>query len=633
MSKVIQNELSQKYRTIYGRVSKAIQTGKFGTYSAARRQALCQRLYRYEARLKHYGIAVASAAALFFAPHPAVAQIPAGTEFRVNTYTTSAQGIPIAAMDSAGDFVIAWHSSGQDGNLHGVYAQRYNSSGTAQGTEFLVNTYTTSFQRFPSVAIDSDGDFVIAWQSSGQDGSYYGIYAQRYNSSGMPQGTEFRVNTHTTNDQRVPSVAMDSDGNFVIAWNSELQDGSGYGIYAQRYNSSGTPQGSEFLVNTYTNSEQRFSSVAMDSDGDFVVVWQSSGQDGSNYGIYAQRYNSSGTPQGSEFLVNTYTTNQQRLPSVAMDSAGDFVVAWQSSVQDGTGYGIYAQRYNSSGTPQGSEFLVNSYTTFSQSLPSVAMDSDGDFVITWQSYEQDLSYEGVYAQQYNSSGTAQGSEFRVNTNMIADQNFPSVAIDSDGDFVITWQSDLQDGSYNGIYAQRYASAFLPVELLYFAGEATDKGNLLTWATASEENNEGFEIQKSTDGRTFEKVGFVAGNGTSFDQQTYVFLDGYIGDAIAYYRLKQMDFDGDFEYSELIVLHNNGTTTAEVLLYPSPVLDVLTIENAEGFCTVYNTLGQHLRQFEITSTLYFLNTDDLPIGTYTLQIRRADGTAVVKSFLK
>ena len=65
-------------------------------------------------------------------------------------------------------------------------------------TDTLVNTFTTSNQNNPAVAIDADGDFVVTWQSSDQDGDGNGIYAQRYNASGVAQGSEFLVNTFTT---------------------------------------------------------------------------------------------------------------------------------------------------------------------------------------------------------------------------------------------------------------------------------------------------------------------------------------------------------------------------------------------------------------------------------------------------
>src|SRR5688500_10450888 len=88
------------------------------------------------------------------------------------------------------------------------------------GPEFRVNTYTTSNQGSPSVAADSGGDFVVVWASEGQDGSGWGVFGQRYSSSGSPFGPEFQVNTYTTSDQTSPSVAADSAGNFVVVWKS-----------------------------------------------------------------------------------------------------------------------------------------------------------------------------------------------------------------------------------------------------------------------------------------------------------------------------------------------------------------------------------------------------------------------------
>ncbi|MCK4777726.1 MAG: hypothetical protein KAS39_05055, partial [Actinomycetia bacterium] len=171
-----------------------------------------------------------------------------------------------------------------------------------------------------------------------------------------PSGSEWKVNTFTTNWQLEPSVAMDSDGDFVVAWASENQDFSGYGVYGQRYSSDGTTQGAEWKVNTVTSSNQWDPSVAMDSDGDFVVTWEGN-QNGGD--IYGQRYSSNGTTQGAEWKVNTETTDDQMDPSVAMDSDGDFVVTWASNEQDGLGYGVYGQRYSSDGTTQGAEWKVN----------------------------------------------------------------------------------------------------------------------------------------------------------------------------------------------------------------------------------------------------------------------------------
>src|SRR5204862_7336488 len=141
-----------------------------------------------------------------------------------------------------------------------------------------------------ATASDADGDFVITWESA--DGSGRGIFAQRCRFDGVPQGAEFRVNTTTAADQSSPAVAMDADGDFIVVWQSVNQDGDGLGVYGQRFNAAGLPQDGEFRVNTGTVKDQSMPAVGIDADGNFTVVWQSNVQDYSD--VYAQRFSAAG---------------------------------------------------------------------------------------------------------------------------------------------------------------------------------------------------------------------------------------------------------------------------------------------------------------------------------------------------
>jgi len=384
--------------------------------------------------------------------------VPAGAEFVVSSNPTYRQRRPAVAADADGDFVIAWVNALDET----VVARRYDSSGTPRGNDFQVNTYTTTYHAagFPAVAADADGDFVVVWASVPQDGNSYGIFGQRYNSAGMPQGGEFQVNTYTTASQNRPAVAVDADGDFVVVWASySSQDGSGSGVFGQRYNSAGMPQGGEFQVNTYTTGGQGVGyfpvNVAADADGDFVVVWGDTRHGFSDMGVFGQRYNSAGMPQGGEFQVNTYTTGFHGYPALATDATGNFVVVW-TGPSDTTQYGIFARRYASTGTPQGAEFQVNTYTGAGyKESRGVAADADGDFVVTWRSNDQDGSYSGVFARRYDSTGTPQGGEFQVNTSTYRDQGYyyARVAAEANGDFVVVWEQ--RSTGYDFVFAQRY----------------------------------------------------------------------------------------------------------------------------------------------------------------------------------
>ena len=392
---------------------------------------------------------------------------PLGPEFRINTYVTSAQSRPAVAADPAGQFVVVWDSAIQDGSSLGVFGQRFAISGPPLGPEFRVNTSTTDIQESPSVAADSAGNFVVAWTSSGGYGGVPAdVFGQRYASDGTPLGPEFRINTYTTSAQNTPRIAADSAGNFVVVWTSQGQDGPDLGIFGQRFASSGAPLGPEFRVNTYTTANQYIPAVASDSAGNFVVAWTNSGGGGPPADVSGQRYASNGTPLGPEFRINTYTTNVQNRPSVAA-SAGNFVVVWNSQGQDGSNLGVFGQRVASSGVPLGPEFRVNTYTTAYQDSPSVATDAAGNFVVAWANSG---GYGGVpsdlFGQRYASDGTPLGSEFRVNTFTTSAQNRPAVAAHAAGNFVIVWDSYGQDGSSTGIFGQRY-SPIVPVELMHF----------------------------------------------------------------------------------------------------------------------------------------------------------------------
>ena len=331
---------------------------------------------------------------------------------------------------------------------------------TAVGSETQANSHTAGDQTHPSVAMDGAGDYVAVWMSDGQDGSGMGIYAQRFNAAGTALGSEFRVNTYTTGDQSfvngeyiaVNSVAMDTAGDFVITWQSAGEDGSGLGIYAQRYNAAGIAQGSEFRVNTYTTGDQSAPSVAMDSTGNFVITWQSAGQDGSGLGIYAQRYNAAGVAQGTEFQVNTLTNFNQDNPSVGMDAAGDFVITWESDFQNVFSFTVKAQRYNAAGIAQGGEFSVDSLNQIDRIYPSVAMGAAGAFVVTWEG----MLGNGIFAQRYNAAGVAQGDIIQVETSNY--QGKARAAMGSAGDFVITWEGYTSGPNADEIYARQYNSA-------------------------------------------------------------------------------------------------------------------------------------------------------------------------------
>lgn len=377
-----------------------------------------------------------------------------GEELLVNEYTTGAQNRPSAAAVADGGFIVTWETFGSDGDNGGVSARRFNPDGTAAGSEFTVNTYVVLRQGAPQVSTADDGSFVVVWEGEIQDGSGYGIFGQRYDASGVRLGAEFPVNTYITSDQRNPDVSMTGDGNFVVVWASQGQDGSGSAVIARLFGNDGLPASDEFTVNTYTSLGQYTPRVDTAADGSFVVVWASyDGRDGAGYGIFGQRFSPTGLPTGTEFAINQFTVGAQRRPAVAVTPTG-FMVVWDSEGNDGSNLGIAGRLYDSTGLPVGDEFVVNTYDYDNQYRADIAADSNGGFVVAWDSIGLDGDGTAVISQQFDAAGVITGPELVINTSVIGDQGAPTIAASASGKYVVAWSDELKDASASAVVAQQ-----------------------------------------------------------------------------------------------------------------------------------------------------------------------------------
>jgi hypothetical protein len=301
--------------------------------------------------------------------------------------------------------------------------------------------------------MNASGGFVVAWINGTDIGA--SIRARLFNAAGIPQGDDFIVSISSTissTNNTAPNLVMNTDGDFVVAWH-------GYGpfpdtdqnIFARRYNAAGVAQGDAFVVNTVTAGIQESPSAAIDATGNFVIVWQSPGAIPIFTEIHARRFDAAGVG-APQFNVTTSNSTIDAEPSVAMDSAGNFVVAFQRGE-------LFARRFTSAGVG-GAIFPVNTFTTGIQHDPEVAIDPDGKFLVTWTDNARDGSGHGVYARRFSPAAAPVGSEFRVNTFTSGDQNTSALAATPDGNFVAAWRSAVQDpGGSAGVYAQLLVSAF------------------------------------------------------------------------------------------------------------------------------------------------------------------------------
>jgi hypothetical protein len=262
-------------------------------------------------------------------------------------------------------------------------------------------------QAAASADADASGTTVVVWESQNDIFSpHWTILARRFNSLGIPLGGPVEVSQTTTGEQRHPVVAADPQGNFVVAWQANGRDGSGNAILARRFDAAGNPLGNEFLVNQFTAGAQQRPAVDRDAQGRFAIAWQSDGQDGSLWGIYARRYDAAGNALGNEFRVNTTTFWFQERPGLALTPDGRLIVVWQSGHEGD--YGVFGQRYDAAGVPVGAEFRVNTVGPGHQLEPAVAAQPSGGFVVTWAQQESTSAFTDVWARIYPPFGAAAG---------------------------------------------------------------------------------------------------------------------------------------------------------------------------------------------------------------------------------
>ena len=213
-------------------------------------------------------------------------------------------------------------------------------------------------------------------------------------------------------------------------------------------------QGSEFLVNTTTEDNQVAPTITGLTNGGFVVTWyDTSGQGGDAIGasIKAQIYNAAGGRVGSEFLVKTATAGNQSEPAVAGLSDGGFVISWTDGSGvggDTSSVGIKAQVFSAAGATVGAEFLVNTTTSGNQLAPTITGLNNGGFVVAWwdmSALGADTSLYSVKAQIYGARGAKVGAEFLVNTTTADNQLAPAITSLTNGGFVVTWYDTSGQG--------------------------------------------------------------------------------------------------------------------------------------------------------------------------------------------
>jgi VCBS repeat-containing protein/parallel beta-helix repeat protein len=354
------------------------------------------------------------------------------------------------ARDHAGNYVVVWSSNSQDGSGWGVYARRFDANGQPLTGEFRINSVTSDNQQWASVAADNNGNFVVTWTSTNQDGTGQSIYARRYSAAGLALGSEFLVNTTATGIQKNSTISMNSSGQFVVAWQGE-GPGDSSGVFFRRYAANGTAiDTTDKRANASSIGTQINPGVAIDGTGNIVVLWQDTAK------LYFQRIltsesdinSTSGTWSNARVQIDS-TLSTSDVPALAMDAAGNFTVAYREQT---ILPGIWVRGFNANGTTKYTWFQAASGSATS---PSMAMAADGQFILSWQN-TGDGDGTGIYARKYLANGSANGATFQVNQYTTGNQNQSSLTMIDPDNFVVVW-SGASATDTSGISVRQYGT--------------------------------------------------------------------------------------------------------------------------------------------------------------------------------
>jgi hypothetical protein len=387
---------------------------------------------------------------------------------------------------------------------------------------------------------------------------------------------------------------------------------------------------------------------AVSSDGELYVVWRSSGQ------IRFDKSTDGGVTFGTDLTVSTAPSAW--FPHMAVDlSGGPFnnyiYVVWNDERNGDDD--VFLSISSDGGDTWSSALRVNNDPVGNgkvQYWPSIAISELGEIVILF--YDTRNTQNNNIIEAYIARSTDGGASF---TNELVSTEPSSTNIpNSDvrfgdyinidfvgGNIVPVWTDERAGGFDMDIYTGQIPP-IVPVELISFTHRIVNGKVTLIWVTATELNNMGFEIQRSLDNNIFVTIGFVGGKGNSTTNQYYSFTDESIPGKI-YYRLKQVDFNGSYNYSQIIEV--DGVTVSTIQLqqnYPNPFNPNTTIKyqlGNDGFVNlkVFNSLGEQVaepvNQFQKGGSHQLIfEAKDLPSGIYVYQLSSGNYTESKKMIL-
>ncbi len=390
---------------------------------------------------------IVAATSVSFCTAPAIdaAVVPVTSELQISDVDVSTGNVAIA-RDAVGDFVVAWIAPLDRGStINTVYLRRYDAQGTPIST--AVPVAGADCAASVALAMDADGDFVVAWPAACASSKSWNVEAQSYNADGTQNGSMIDVGSQSRSIS--VSVAMDDQGDYAVAWTNNkivfaafyfiLEHGS---VYVRAYGADGTAKTKAIEVDKSSSHLTGYgniqAAVAMNASGDFTVAWNHTVNNSGS--VLARRFNQNGQfsdpVQWVEHVHGAGTQFQFRAPSIGMDSSGDAVIAWGSEFESELRF------YGASGSPVTPAFYppIDGAGFNPLASAAVAMNNDGTALMSWAVGSYDITrpinllYQNA-GQYYAVDGTPIDAPFAIGSNAMG---AVSTALDASGALAAAW---------------------------------------------------------------------------------------------------------------------------------------------------------------------------------------------------
>lgn len=394
-------------------------------------------------------------------------QLVRGPEFLINDKAAGDQTNADVAMAADGDFVVVWVDGGAVGMPANVMARLFAADGRPRTEDLRVSTSEPDFQDHPRVAVNAAGDFVAVWSSRLQENGRSRVYGRRFRADGQPLGERFRLGKGHGREQSEPDVARTPDGRFVVAW-SEL-DGRisdpyfqtpTNDVFVRQFSAQGAPKATELQIGG--RDFQYSPAVAVNRAGDFVVAYtdelgDSDAEDLDD--VHVRRFSSDGLPLSPARITAETpfsSVDHESRPGVALADDGAIVLVWYGEHESKYLSALWGQRFGPAGRSRGDAFRLTSTIAPPMPIPpAVGLAADGSFVVAWGGWEgADGDGHGVFARQLAPDGAPMSSEAQLAQWTAGEQTHPALAVTPAGRGVVVWQSQGRDGDASGISARR-----------------------------------------------------------------------------------------------------------------------------------------------------------------------------------